>query len=354
MRTPLCFLILGYMFGGSGAIAGVAYNPRTLVFDDGGITSLAWSLDGKYIAACAMGGACRVWDASSGTALATAPGIGPTEQQTDAIGFTLDGRSILMPVEGGILVWDWSLGQTARKIAFPPELAQAGTGQDAFHRCGRQHVLVETTGDQNHNWALTLDDRDFHVRQVTPLPAFGLDPTCLPDALAMVAPVDGSDPGSVISLSDGHVIRKLLPKFNEKPYDPYMSITAVAAAPDGKLIAMGAELEDDVKQPDGSFVRVQAPAAVRLLSWPADTDIAGLFADTYVFTLSFSPDSRFLAAALDQQVGVEELDPPEQPRALTAPSDGFSPVAFSPVQNVLAVGRGAGVLLFDMAKVFNH
>jgi len=343
------------MLGAYAARAGAGYDAKTLAFDGGGITALAWSLDGKYIAACAMGGACRVWDASSGTALATGPGIGPTEQQTDAIGFTSDGRSIVMPVEGGIRVWDWSRGQATREIAFPPEFAHEGTGRDAFHRCGAQHVLVETTGDQDHNWALTLDGKDFHVLQATPLPSFGLDPACLPGQEAVIVPEGGDDPGPVVSLSNGQLLRPLKPEFGEEPVDPSMHITAVAVSPDGKTIAMGANIPSETELPNGSFISPKAPFDVRLVSWPAGKDIGGIFpGSNYVFTLSFSPDSRFLAAELDQQVEVEQIDPPGQPLALTSPSEWFTPIAFSPSQNVLAVGEGTRVLLFDMFQLFQH
>lgn len=52
----------------------------------------------------------------------------------------------------------------------------------------------------------------------------------------MVVPGNGSDPGAVISLGDGHVIGKLSPQFGAQPQHPNMSITAVAVAPDAKLI----------------------------------------------------------------------------------------------------------------------
>jgi len=348
----LCLSLFFCALAGQPALAGLAYNPKTLVFDGGGVTMLAWSPDGKYVGACAMGGACRVWDAASGNVLATAPGLGPGVQQTDGITFSRDGKALVLPDDGALLVWPWSAGTATHEVTFPPPYNSFKNFQ-GFRRCGPNGSLIESTGDDLHSWALTLDDQDFHVRHATPLPPFGIDPACLRSSLEMVFPGGGNDPGEVIGLADGHVIGKLLPQFAEQPAEPHMEITSVAAAPDGKLIAMGADIPSETELPDGSFISPKAPFGVRLLSWPGDKDIAGIFpGSTYVFTLSFSYDSRYLAAALDQQVGVVQISPPARPRALTAPSEGYSPVAFSPVKDILAVGGGEGVLLFDMTNVF--
>jgi len=311
-------------------------------------------LDGKYVAACAMGGDCRVWDAASGKILGTAPGLGPSVEQTDGIAFSRDGKTLVLPGDGSLVVWPWAAGTAAHEVNFVAPYNGFKNFQ-GFRHCGPDGSLVEATGDDFHSWALALDDEDFQVRHATRLPPFGIDPACLPDTPAMAVPGNGSDPGTVVSLDDGRVIGKLFPKFDEQPEDPNMSITAVAAAPDGKLIAMGANIPSETELPDGSFISPKAPFDVRLLSWPAGEDIAGIFpGSSYVFTMSFSHDSRYLAAALDQQVGVVQLSPPARPRALTAPSDGFVPIAFSPKENLLAVGVGSAVLLFDMAEVFQH
>ncbi len=345
-------MLFGCVLGGNSAIAGVAYNSKNLVLEGGDVTMLAWSPDGKYFGACAMGGACRVWDAASATVLPTAPGLGPGLQQTDGIAFSKDGKALVLPDDGALLIWLWSSGMASHEVTFPAPYNSFKNFQ-GFRRCGPTGSLIESTGDDFHSWALTLDDPDFHVRHGTPLPPFGIDPACLRSSSAKVFPGGGKDPGEVISLGDGQVIGKLLTQFDEQPAEPHIEITSVAAAPDGKLIAMGAGIPSETELPDGTFISPKAPFGVRLLSWPADKDIAGIFpGSTYVFTLSFSYDSRYLAAALDQQVSVVQISPPARPRALTAPSDGYSPVAFSPVQDILAVGGGEGAMLFDMTQVF--
>ncbi len=318
-------MLFGCVLGGNSAIAGVAYNSKNLVLEGGDVTMLAWSPDGKYFGACAMGGACRVWDAASATVLPTAPGLGPGLQQTDGIAFSKDGKALVLPDDGALLIWLWSSGMASHEVTFPAPYNSFKNFQ-GFRRCGPTGSLI---------------------------PPFGIDPACLRSSSAKVFPGGGKDPGEVISLGDGQVIGKLLTQFDEQPAEPHIEITSVAAAPDGKLIAMGAGIPSETELPDGTFISPKAPFGVRLLSWPADKDIAGIFpGSTYVFTLSFSYDSRYLAAALDQQVSVVQISPPARPRALTAPSDGYSPVAFSPVQDILAVGGGEGAMLFDMTQVF--
>jgi WD40 repeat protein len=346
-----CLICLGCR----AALAAEPFAPKTLAFSGAGITSLAWSPDGTYLAACAMGGACRVWDAASGETRATMQGIGPGIEETDIIAFSQNGQSLVLPDNGGMQAWDWPTAGPLRHIAFPPPYdADYGLASTGFPYCGRAGPLIETATDAGHahQWAFTLDPNTFHLVRAIAIPRFSLHLACLPGA-GLIAPDGGATPAQLLGLQDGRVTQQINATFHETPVTPDFQTTAVAAAPNGKLIAVGAELEDEAKLPDGSWVSVTAPFSVRLVSWPANQDEGGLFPNnTYVFTLSFSPDSRYLAASLNHQVAVQPLSPGGAAEFLTAPDDGYTPIMFSPRQNILAVGAGNRVLLFDMKNVF--
>jgi WD40 repeat protein len=152
MRKGLCLSLFFRVLAGQPALAGFAHNPKNLVFDGGGVTMLAWSPDGKYVAACTMGGACRLWDAASGNILATAPGLGPSVEQTDGIAFSTDGKALVLPDDGALLIWPRTAGTATHEVTFPAPYNSSENFQ-GFRHCGPNGSLIESIGDDFHSLA---------------------------------------------------------------------------------------------------------------------------------------------------------------------------------------------------------
>ncbi|MFJ8082937.1 AAA family ATPase [Streptomyces sp. NPDC096205] len=117
-------------------------------------------------------------------------------------------------------------------------------------------------------------------------------------------------------------------------------VSAVAYAPDGRLLAAGAS--------DGSLSLwdVARPRAARRLA------VAGGCADgTYVDAVAFSPDGRTVAALAHLNVTcLWDVHDPGRPRLLHRFGTNAQDLAFSPDGATLALGDGKSVALWDVRR----
>ncbi len=86
------------------------------------IQTLAFSSDGRYLAAGSFDGKVRVWDLSSGP---FARVVGAHGNTVEALRFSLDGRSLISAGRDGVIrSWDVARGQELAKLEHPNQLTR--------------------------------------------------------------------------------------------------------------------------------------------------------------------------------------------------------------------------------------
>ncbi len=357
------------------------------------IQKLAFSPDGRFLAATDFLGDVAVWDAETGRllaapevpaflffphALAFAPQgwplalgglettlegtygavrlLHPDGTQTLLAGpsravvgltFAPDGRSLTAGAAEGAL-YRWSLPDGHReKIAVPfspPIYALALASDGRILALGTETGLeVYTLSDGGLRWA-----------------RWGDDPVDLLVSLSgdRLAAADGGGEVRIWRSSDGALLR-------EFAVDPF--VTALAAAPDGAMLAVGTEdgsvelrtvegerigsldgLRGEVRaltfSPDGALLAAGDEAgAVNL--WRVETgeavDRLPAGGDE-VRTLAFSPHGTYLAVAAGREVRIWKVHEGRQYRTLESSSSQTTALAFSSDGRLLAVGSLTG------------
>ena len=323
----------GLLVSGSSQVDGVAFSPdgRTLAAgDDGGhvglwdvaaarrtatlaegipVSSVAFSPDGRTLAVSDYGGYVGLWDVAAARRTATLA-VGSS---VESVAFSPDGHTLAVSDHDGVGLWDVAAGRRTATLA-------EGSPVDsvAFSPDGRTLAAADDGG---------------HV---------GLWDVAAARRTATLA--EGSPVDSVAFSPDGHTLAA-------GDYGGHVGLWDVAAARRTATLAEGSLIESVAFSPDGHTLAVSDHGGhVGLWDVAAARRTANLAEGSPVYNLAFSPDGRTLAAGdRSGHVGLWDVAAGQRVSNVAEGSPVYS-LAFSLDGRTLAVGDlGGYVGLWDVA-----
>jgi RNA polymerase sigma factor (sigma-70 family) len=312
-----------------------------------------------------------------------------------AIGFTVDGKTVISvgcdgvrlweaatgrPLRhfgAGVLPWSISLSADGRRVALsrhhagvggPVEIWDATTGK-LIHRLGNRHYSLvrfspdgkqlaalageHTPGSANFAWNIDIWDvetgRD--IRTLTGPKEYVSDMAYSPDGKTLLLGVFGKAI-SVRNVVDGKEVRRL----RDLPTD----VHTLALSPRGDRIAftefwLKQNAPGSISYGPGTRVFLVNPrtgAELRRWTLPAKMTSEGTSEKGWWWGVAFSPDGRKLAAwEKDGPIRVWDTETGEETRLLTDGLTHAGRAAFSPDGKTLAVGDGGRVIrLLDITS----
>jgi WD40 repeat protein/serine/threonine protein kinase len=283
-------------------------HPETRTFrgHTKGVSSVAYSPDGKRLASASGDGTIKLWNVETGREVRTLRGHTALVVH---VAFSRDGRRLAsVSADRTVKVWDTQTGRVAltlqsqgglvRSVAFSPDgRCLAGGCRDMTVR-----VWDARTGEEQRTLAK-------HT-------SVCLSVAFSPDGRSLA----GGSQGGMVKVWDTHSGQEVLALTTGTPGN----VVSVAFSPDGRLVAAAS----------GSLVK-------KVNVWDAKTgrEAVTLRAlDTSgVSNVAFSPDSRFLAgAAWDKTVRVWDTETGEEALTLQGHTSRVEGVAFSPDGRCLA------------------
>jgi WD40 repeat protein len=196
-----------------------------------GITSIASSPDGRYLATASADGTARVWDAATGNLVSTLGGNGSPGLLS--VQFAPDSRLVLtVDDQGFVRVWDSGVAAPVTELTAPAQGTAVALG---FTSAGSQVAGVDadtSTGAIAGVSALTWSARTGQLERSVPLP--GITPVAMPcpagiQALGIPIYVSGQ-----CYVPPPPRLAQAIP-VDAEPGD--IQLLAVAASPDGRYIA---------------------------------------------------------------------------------------------------------------------
>jgi WD40 repeat protein/serine/threonine protein kinase len=302
-----------------------------------GTGCVAYSPDGKLVAAGSEGRTVRVWDAATG-ALHRDLQAGSSPVQSLALGPAPDGRGWLLATAAGtasflgrstnaeVKVWDLATGRPVWTTR-PPN----GATDVAFSPDGK--VLAAAV---RRHGAMLWDVATGRRQQVLKGPASAIERVAFRPGLPGTA-------GSQLATASGSTVQLWDTATGEGRltfHGHTSTVYALAFTPDGQVLASGA-MEGVIKLWDAvsglqEFV-LHDPALARTGQPRAHA--------SSVDCVAFSPDSRLLATGgADKVVRLWDLASGRLERVLRGHTDWILSLAFSPDGSLLAVGGGEGLV----------
>jgi WD40 repeat protein len=308
----------------------------------GRVFSVAFSPDGKSLAAGAWDGTLRLWKVPGGKELRQ---LGKQRGQVRSVAFSPDGKILACGSGGsGIIFWDPATGKELRRLVGPTAFLTfspdgkllASKGGDETHRIwdvasGREVRRLGRQRDAQQDGGSERNLIDFPV-------VFSADGKTAASATVPTGPFGyGTRPTFRLwEVATGKEVRS----FKGKP----SSFGPAAFSPDGKLLAVGAGWP---ALRNGTFINlwdVNQGAELR----PIEEKKAGM-ADA-AFSLAFSLDGKILASSGGGPlIQLWEIATRRELCRFEAPDAGRASLAFSPDGRLLASGStDITVLLWDL------
>ena len=308
---------------------------------------VAWSSDGKWIAAGQQHGPLTVFDA------VTLQVVKSIDKHATCLVFSRDAKSLAVCADSRLAIFDVTGGKLLAKLEFDAgsgrafSLAFAPDGQSVAI-AGEKTVLVDLSGTQPHAAALTDDSKEVSSFSV----AIGPDGRQLATsgfsharswdlrtktvmhqfpALSQM-PVDFTPDGKDVVLVGRRIIFADAKSGAQR--DPYPchggSILGFAMTPDGKSVYTVA-VEPTVRQWDVSSTR-----SARELKLPSGTSRA----------IAISRDAAVLAVASDSVINLFDTTTGRISRKLEAHKATVESVVFSPTENLLVSRSSDGMVRY--------
>jgi WD40 repeat protein len=292
--------------------------PPSAVTRDGmnGIHALAFSPDSKFVAIGGFGGLVRLLDVTSGQQRASREGRGAVY----SVAFAPDGKSLALGLQDrSVVLWDPATGQeqalsqraSVMGVAFAPDGKTLASGSDDGNV-----LLWDVIGEQEPDilqhpcvpWSVLYSAADQELLSV--------------------------GPDHQVRLWDARTGRQRARFDAHQPGPASASAsTALALAPDGKLLA----------------VAVMAPD-IGLWDLPTGKEVGRLEGHAAgVWALAFAPDGKTLASgSWDQTVRLWDVDT-RRVRAVLTGTPAVMSLAFSPDGTTLAIGCQFGEVYLSSA-----
>jgi WD40 repeat protein/serine/threonine protein kinase len=330
------------------------------------VGGIAFSPDGRRLAAGRQDGMVRIWDVATGWELPALKGTGPIE----AVAYTSDGRRLAAADCGTARVWDAATGHELgahKRPMRPPAWFQLGNSV-TFSRDGQQVAFAGSDGSV-HVWdaasgreRLALRGHASGVRGVVFSPDARRLATC--SDVGTVTIWDAASGRVLITFNAGGAGYYTYPL----AFDPDArrlacttedrSVRIWDAVTGRELLTMKADMgmvAGAVFSPDGRRLAAGGrDATVRVWDATGGRELFALKGHGHdVLHVVFSPDGRRLASAgIDGSVRVWDAVTGQEPLALpsSAPQGGFwppLPAVFSPDGRRLARGVGRTLRLWD-------
>lgn len=259
------------------------------------VSSVAFSSDGKYIAAGGSDGTARVWEVKSGREVISHP----TDQWEVSMAFSPDSRFIALSGKNSIRVWNIKDKKEAFRIEY-----EGFVNYLTFSPDGR--YILSSSNDQS---ARIWDAQSGH--EVMKLSHYG----------KIYKAVFNSDGKYIVAASDSNYVRVWDVNSGNKIFEMYYEtdIRDISISPNGQFIVFGSKdgtaqvwsisyktevarmthnsgINSVTFSPDGKYVASTSwDGAARV--WNATTGHeVTRFADASIYSVAFSPDGKYLAS----------------------------------------------------------
>jgi WD40 repeat protein len=305
----------------------------TVRFRHGGpVAFVAFSPDGKVLAASTGNGSFLLWEAATGRRLRRLPG---SLKGATSAAFSLDGKALMLVDDHGRVCFrDAATGKELRRLATPA----ANPWQVALSPDGKTAALLDSNSSLRL-WDVAADKERLRLLG-PPAPAKGGPPGFVPGTLAFSADgrllAVGGMQGPVVVIRVWEVFTGRERPALTGPQAQPGNLSYLAFSPDGKMLVMG-----DAQQGSMHLLNTATGAKLRQLAARRANGQP---------SAAFSPDGKLLAVV--NGGGVDLADPAtgQTVRRLPCPGQGFACLSFTADGKTLAVGGADHILhLWDVA-----